>query len=280
LGVPHLGRPPKWQNTIFFTALHQNMGGSGMPMSLDNKVAIITGGVQGIGSAETEAFVRHGARVLIGDIRDAEGPSFVASLNAGASAPRAHYMHLDVTKFSDWEKAVATAQELFGSLTLLVNNAGVPGRAGIEETTEEAWDRTLGVDLKGTWLGMKACIPAMRKAGGGAIVNTSSTYGLVSSGRGAPYSTAKGGIIMLTKAAAVQYAAENIRVNCIHPGVTDTQRNTTISADWMQYLLDHTPLKRMARPEEIANAVVFLASDAASYITGTSLIVDGGYTAI
>lgn len=252
-----------------------------MATRLAGKVAIITGGVQGLGGGETEAFVRHGAKVVIGDVRDDEGPAFVRDLNAGADVPRAHYMPLDVTKIADWERAVAKAQELFGKLNTLVNNAGVPGRAGIVETTEEGWDRTLSVDLKGTWLGMKACIPAIRAAGGGAIVNTSSTYGLVASGRGgAAYHSAKGGVIMLTKAAAVEYAKENIRVNAVHPGVADTARNKSISDEWRNYLIDHTPLGRMATPAEIANAVVFLASDEASYVTGTSLIVDGGYTAM
>lgn len=249
-------------------------------MSLEGKVAIITGGVQGIGGAETETFVRRGARVVVGDVRDEDGPAFVKQLNAGAKEPRAHYIPLDVTKFAEWERAVEKARDLFGKLTTLVNNAGVPGRAGIEETTEEGWDRTLSVDLKGTWLGMKACIPAMRDAGGGAIVNTSSTYGLVASGRGAAYHSAKGAIIMLTRAAAVEYATQNIRVNCINPGATETPRNTTISEEWRQYLLDATPMKRWAKPTEIATAVAFLASDDASYITGISLIVDGGYTAI
>ena len=249
-------------------------------LSLAGKVAIVTGGVQGIGGAETEALVRRGARVVVADVRDDEGPAFVRALNAGAAEPRAHYQPLDVTRFADWERAVAEAATRFGRLTTLVNNAGVPGRPGIEDTTEDGWDRTLDVDLKGSWLGMKACIPAMRRAGGGAIVNTSSTYGLVASGQSAAYSTAKGGIIMLTKAAAVEYAKKNIRVNCIHPGVTDTPRNRSIPPDWMRYLLDHTPMGRMAAPAEIASAVVFLVSDEASYITGASLVVDGGYTAI
>ncbi|MSP89159.1 MAG: SDR family oxidoreductase [Alphaproteobacteria bacterium] len=248
--------------------------------ALDGKVAIITGGTQGLGGAYTEAFIRHGACVVIGDVRDEEGPDFAARLNATAGTVRVLYEHLDVTKAEEWSRIAGIAEARFGRLTTLVNNAGVPGRDGIEDTTEESWARTINVDLKGCWLGMKTCIPAMRRAGGGAIVNTSSTSGLVGTGRGAPYCSAKGGVVALTKTAAAQYGAENIRVNAVHPGLVDTPRNKNISDEWRREMLRGTPLGRMARPDEIANAVVFLASDASSFMTGSSLIVDGGMTAI
>jgi cyclopentanol dehydrogenase len=188
---------------------------------------------------------------------------------------------MDVTRIADWHRAVDLALARFGALTTLINNAGFPGRAGIEATTEEGWQKTIDVDLKGSFLGIKACVPAMRQAGSGSIVNTSSAYGIVASGRGSTaYSSAKGGIVMLSKAAAVEYAADNIRVNCIHPGVVDTPRNRTLPPEWMKGLLDNTPLGRTAAPMEIANAVLFLASDASSYMTGSALVVDGGYTII
>lgn len=249
-------------------------------MRMANKVAIVTGAAHGIGAAEVRALVEEGAKVVVGDILDGEGEASVAAINAGASETRALYLHMDVTRAADWEKAVSLAQETFGPLTTLVNNAGFPGRPGVEDTTEEGWDQTMAVDLKGAWLGMKMCIPAMRAAGGGSIVNTSSTYGLVASGRATAYHSAKGGVIMLTKAAAVEYARENIRVNCIHPGIVDTPRIATLSEDWKASILAATPIGRWAQPEEIASGVLFLASDEASYITGTSLIIDGGYTAI
>jgi NAD(P)-dependent dehydrogenase (short-subunit alcohol dehydrogenase family) len=250
-------------------------------MRLDGKVAIVTGGVQGLGGAHTEALVSYGAKVVVADIRDDEGATFAGQLNARAVGKRVHYVHLDVRDFAQWQRAVAVAESEFGRLTTLVNNAGFPGRTGIEETTEEGWSHTIDVDLKGTWLGMKASVPAFRRAGGGAVVNTSSCYAVVSSGRGsAAYGSAKAGVLMLSKGAAVEYARQNIRINCVVPGVVDTPRNRTLPPEWSRDLLRHTPMGRMARPEEISNAVVFLASDAASFITGTSVVVDGGFTAI
>ncbi len=249
-------------------------------MNLESKVAIITGAAHGIGAAIARVFVSRGAKVLVGDILDDEGTALASLLNAGKSPARAQYLHLDVTKQADWEEAVRVAEKRFGHLTTLVNNAGVPGRPGIEATSEVDWDRTLDVDLKGTWLGMKMCIPALRRSGGGSIVNTSSNYALVASGRAAAYHSAKAGVLSLSRAAAVEYAHENIRVNAVLPGVTDTPRIATLPPDWKKLLLERTPLNRLARPDEIATAFAFLASDDASYITGTSIVVDGGYTAI
>ena len=176
---------------------------------------------------------------------------------------------------------MATAERTFGRLTSLVNNAGVPARSTIDEATEEEWNRTIDVDLKGTWLGMRAAIPAMRRAGqGGAIVNTSSHYGIVASGRAATYHTAKGAVAMLTKAAAAEYARENIRVNSIHPGLTDTPRIASMPAEWRNSLMQQVPLRRIADPSEIGSVVVFLLSDYSSYMTGSAVVVDGGLTAI
>lgn len=248
---------------------------------MTGKVAIVTGAAQGLGAAEASVLLEHGASVLVGDVRDEEGRAFVAAREAAGFAGRIAYKNLDVTRMDDWHAAVEEAEARFGKLTTLINNAGFPGRPGVEATTEEGWQKTIDVDLKGSFLGIKACVPALRRAGGGAIVNTSSTYGLVASGRGSTaYSAAKGGLVMLTKAAAIEYAAENIRVNCIHPGIVDTPRNRSLPPEWLQGLLDDTPLGRMAAPEEIARAVLFLVANASSYMTGSSLVVDGGYVAV
>jgi NAD(P)-dependent dehydrogenase (short-subunit alcohol dehydrogenase family) len=158
--------------------------------------------------------------------------------------------------------------------------AGVPGRAGVEQMTEADWDRTVDTDLKGTWLGMKVCIPAIRRAGGGAIVNTSSNYAIVGSGRAAAYHAAKAGVLMLSRTAAIEYARENIRVNAVLPGLTDTPRMASLPADWRASILEATPMGRFATPDEIANVYVFLASDLASFVTGTGLVADGGFSAV
>jgi NAD(P)-dependent dehydrogenase (short-subunit alcohol dehydrogenase family) len=247
-------------------------------MRLAGKVALVSGAAHGIGAAIVRAFLHEGARVLATDILDEEGHILVRALGGDPSGVA--YMRLDVTRMSDWDAAVHSAEERFGRLTTLINNAGVPGRAGIEDTTEDAWDRTMNADLKGTWLGIKACMPAFRRAGGGAVVNTCSNYALVASGRAAVYHSAKGGVLSLTRAAAVEYASQKVRVNAVLPGVVATPRNATLPKDWAKSLIDRTPLGRIAQPEEIAPAYIFLASDEASFVTGASLVVDGGYTSI
>ena len=252
-----------------------------MRVDMTGKVALVTGGAQGLGAAEAAKLLEWGAQVVIGDLREEDGKNFVAEQERVGHRGRIAFLRMDVTEMADWRQVVDFAAMSFGTLTTLINNAGFPGRPGVEATTEEGWQKTIDVDLKGSFLGIKACVPAMRKAGGGTIVNTSSTYALVASGRGSTaYSAAKGGIIMLTKAAAVEYAREKIRVNCVHPGIIDTPRNRTLAPTWLAGLINGTPMGRMASPEEIANAVLFLASDASSYMTGASLVVDGGYTAV
>jgi 3alpha(or 20beta)-hydroxysteroid dehydrogenase len=248
---------------------------------MSGRVAIVSGAAHGIGAAEARAICAEGGKVVVGDILDEEGTAFVATLNDEFEDRPARYVHLDVRTADQWDAAVAFAEKTFGCLTSLVNNAGVPARSKIDDATEDEWNRTIDVDLKGCWLGMRAAIPAMRRGGrGGSIVNTSSHYGMVASGKAVTYHTAKGAVTALTRAAAAEYARENIRVNSIHPGLTDTVRIASLPPAWRQSLLDQVPIGRISDPSEIAEAVVFLLSDLSSYMTGAGLIVDGGLTAV
>jgi NAD(P)-dependent dehydrogenase (short-subunit alcohol dehydrogenase family) len=248
---------------------------------LNGRVAIVSGAAHGIGAAEARAICSAGGRVIVGDVLDEEASGTVADLNTQFEGKPARFIHLDVREAGQWDAAVALAEKEFGRLTSLVNNAGVPARSKIDDATEEEWTRTIDVDLKGCWLGMKAAIPAIRRAGlGGSIVNTSSHYGMVASGKAVTYHTAKGAVTAMTRAAAAEYARENVRINSIHPGLTDTVRIASLPPPWRQTLLDQVPLRRIASPDEVASAVVFLLSELSSYMTGAQLVVDGGLTAV
>ena len=247
---------------------------------LAGKVALISGGARGQGACEARLFVNEGARVVIGDILDDVGQRTVEELNRASETRRAAYVHLDVTQLDDWEQAIAVAEATFGALHILVNNAGISGqRVSLEEASEEDWQRVIDINQKGVWLGMKTAVPALRRAGGGSIVNISSIAGLVGLGSSIAYQATKGAVRLMTKTAAVQYAAEEIRVNSVHPGYIDTDMTKGMDAARRERLLGLTPLKRMAQPEEVAYGVLFLASDEASYVTGSELVIDGGFTA-
>jgi cyclopentanol dehydrogenase len=191
-------------------------------------------------------------------------------------------VHLNVTREADWQAAVATAVRLYGKLNVLVNNAGILLRAKIEETSEDDWDRIMAVNVKGVFLGVKHAIPAMRQAGGGSIINISSTAGLVGSpGETAAYTATKGAVRLFTKATAVQHAKDQIRCNSIHPGpiATDMIKDTMENPALWEKRLQRLPMKRVGTPEDIAYGVLFLASDESSFMTGSELIIDGGTTA-
>ena len=247
---------------------------------LDGKVTLISGGARGQGAAEARLFVREGASVVFGDVRDDEGKQVEAEIEAAGA--KATYVHLDVTSEADWRAAVATAVGTYGKLNVLVNNAGILFRSKIEETTEADWDRIMAVNVKGVFLGTKAAIPAMRQVGGGSIINISSTAGLVGSpGETAAYTATKGAVRLFTKATAIQHASDGIRCNSVHPGpiVTDMIRDVLENRAMWEQRLRRLPMGRAGTPEDVAYGVLYLASDESSYVTGSELVIDGGTTA-
>ncbi len=247
---------------------------------LDGKVALISGGARGQGAAEAQLFTREGAKVVFGDILDNEGKAVEDAIRAQSGD--ATYVHLDVTNENDWVEAVGTAVNRYGKLDILVNNAGIVIRKSIEETTADDWDRIMAVNAKGVFLGTKYAIPAMRQAGGGSIVNISSISGLVAIGPPA-YIATKGAVRMFTKVTAVEHAKDNIRCNSIHPGGVDTPMRqeglTDMSAAERDERLRRVPMERVGTPDEIAYGVLYLASDEAAFVTGSELVIDGGYIA-
>jgi NAD(P)-dependent dehydrogenase (short-subunit alcohol dehydrogenase family) len=247
---------------------------------LAGKVALISGGARGQGAAETRLFIREGASVVFGDVLDDEGKKVEAEIRAAGG--QVTYVHLDVTREADWRAAVATAVERYGKLTVLVNNAGILLRARIEDTSEADWDRIMAINVKGVFLGTKCAIPAMRRAGGGSIVNISSTAGLVGSPQGtAAYTATKGAVRLFTKSTAIQHARDNIRANSVHPGpiATDMIADTMRNEEHWKERLRRLPMGRVGTVDEVAYGVLYLASDEASYVTGSELVIDGGTTA-
>lgn len=247
---------------------------------LDGKVTLISGGAKGQGAVEARLFVREGAKVVFGDILDDDGKRVEAEIRATGGA--ATYVHLNVTREADWQAAVATAVQTYGKLNVLVNNAGILLRAKIEEMNEADWDRIMAVNVKGVFLGTKHAIPAMRQAGGGSIVNISSTAGLVASpGQTAAYIATKGAVRLFTKATAIQHAKENIRCNSVHPGpiATDMIKDMLGSPAMLEQRMRRLPMGRVGTPDDVAYGVLYLASDESSYVTGSELVIDGGTTA-
>ena len=245
---------------------------------LDGKVALISGGARGQGAAEAETFAREGAKVVFGDIRDDEGKTVAAAIRAAAG--EGVYVHLDVTSEMDWLSAVQTATGRYGRLDILINNAAIViPKVPIEERTAEEWDRVMAVNAKGVFLGTKHCIPAMRRAGGGSIVNISSVAGIGQSLHQEPaYAASKGAIRIFTKVTASQHAKDKIRCNSVHPGPVDTEMFHSAFPDReaLERRLQRIPLGRMGTVAEIVSAVLYLASDDSSYMSGSELVIDGG----
>ena len=250
-------------------------------MRLNGKVALVSGAANGMGQSEALIFAREGAKVVVADVMETEGRQVADKIKAAGG--QGLFVKLDVGQEAEWDKAVNATVGAFGKLDVLVNNAGISGTFDQDMLSTAAWDTLMEINAKGVFLGMKTAIPAMQRAGGGAIVNISSISGFVGqNGVHMAYNASKGAVRIMTKTAAVQFAQHGIRVNSVHPGMLPPMRSSKGSADptWREKMIRAVPMKREGRVEEVAHAVLFLASDEASYITGTELVVDGGYLAV
>lgn len=245
---------------------------------LDGKVALITGAARGQGETEARLFAQEGAKIVLTDILVDQGQQVAASIQTGGG--EATFVQLDVSNPNEWTEVVRHAVQTYGRLDILVNNAGIALRAGLVDTTVADWDRLMDINLKGVFLGMQHAIPAMLESGGGSVINISSTSGIVGFPGGTAYHSAKGGVRLLTKATAAEYAKQGIRVNSIHPGIIETPMTDNMAEARTALLLDRTPMGRKGRPIEIAYGALFLASDESSFMTGAELVIDGGMTAV
>jgi NAD(P)-dependent dehydrogenase (short-subunit alcohol dehydrogenase family) len=247
---------------------------------LKGKRAIVTGGASGIGRATAQLFAREGAEVAIVDINDAEGEVLAKVIRD--SDGEAIYIHCDVTRAEDCQRAVQTTIDQLGGLDILFNNAGTIRRADVVETSEDEWDKVMAVNVKSVFLMSKYAVPVMAEAGEGVIINSGSGWGLKGGGKAVSYCAAKGAVVNMTRAMAIDHGPQNIRVNCVCPGDTDTPmlRGEAVQIgqseeNFMAEAADR-PLGRYGEPIEVAQAVLYLASEAASYVTGATLVVDGG----
>ena len=244
---------------------------------LAGKVALISGAARGQGEAEARLFVKEGASVILGDILDDIGQKVAADICAQGG--QATFVRLEVTSESDWQTAVDTTVRTYGKLNILVNNAGIFPIEGVEATSLELWNRVIAINQTGVWLGMKAAVSAMRTAGGGSIINISSVAGLIGSGMATAYHGTKGAVRLLTKTAAIEYAKDGIRINSVHPGGVDTVMLDVLNPEGKRAAMQAHPLGRLATADDIAYGVLYLASDESSFVTGTELVIDGGFTA-
>lgn len=252
---------------------------------LQGKVALVTGGIHGIGAAAARRLAEEGAKVLITDVLDTEGEALVGAWKE--QGLEVSYLHQDVSREADWQQAIQKIVETYGGLNVLVNNAGIGTFADVEQETPEGYNHVIGINQTGVWLGMKYAVPHMRKAGG-SIINISSIFGAVGGfGGSVAYHAAKGAVRLMTKNAALRYAKEGIRVNSVHPGFIDTPMiapikdpNDPAMKQTYDTILSMTPMGRLGTPEEMAALIAFLASEEASYCTGAEFYADGGWTAM
>ena len=248
-------------------------------MRLEDKVAIITGAASGIGKATAKLFAAHGAKVVVADIDEDGGNQTVTDIQDAGN--EAIFVQTDVTVKADTDQMVAQTLKIYGKLDILLNSAGIAMRLPVAELPEEDWHRCLDVNLNGVFLCAKAAIPAMQKNGGGSIINMSSIYGIVGADVRAAYVASKGAVTNLTRGMALDYAEDNIRVNCICPGFVETPLVAGVikTPDEYQKLANKHPMRRLGQPEEIAYGALYLASDESVFVTGIALPIDGGYTA-
>jgi len=229
-----------------------------------------------MGECEARLVAREGAKVVLGDVLEEQGRKVAAEITQQGGA--ATFVRLDVTAESDWQRAVETAERTYGKLNVLVNNAGIVRMAPLDETSLEAWNEVINVNQTGVFLGMKHAVPAMRRAGGGSIINISSVAGLIGLPDIPAYQASKGAVRLLTKHAAIQYAKDKIRVNSVHPGRIETPMTANLNPERRQLVLNLTPMGRDGKPEEVAYGVLYLASDESSFVTGSELVIDGAST--
>ena len=247
---------------------------------LDGKVAIITGGARGQGEVETELFAAEGAKVVFGDILDEEGKKVEARI--AELGGEVEYIHLDVTSDDDWQRAVELAERKYGKLDILVNNAGISLRHHDMDVSNEEWDTIMDVNAKGVFLGTRHAIPAMRRAGGGSIVNISSIAGILGRPLASPaYAASKGAVRVFTKSTAARLAGDGIRCNSIHPGPIDTDMiRAATNSIRPETRVGEIPLGRLGQAVDVAYGALYLASDESSFVTATELTIDGGVTGI
>ena len=262
---------------------------------LEGGTALVTGGARGIGAATAKRLASEGARIVVGDLLDELGAKTAAAIVAAGG--EAAYLHMDVTKEADWAAACALAKSRFGGLDILVNNAGIVVPLTAEDTSLEDFRRLQAVNVEGVFLGVKACLPLLKEAGkrwkgGASIVNLSSIAGLIGSPRMPAYGATKGAVLLFTRSVALECCQKGypVRVNAVHPGVVDSDMGQVVvdivksrmaknEAEARAMLVAQHPIGRLGQPEDIAAGIAFLASDDASFMTGSSLVIDGGYTA-
>ena len=249
-------------------------------MRLAGKVAFISGGARGMGAAEVRLFCAEGASVAFGDVLEEEGSALAAEISEKGG--QALFLPLDVTSAAQWQAVIEATVARFGKLDILVNNAGVSGAGLVEDVSEAEWDRVMDINAKGVFLGTKTVLPVLRHNGGGSIINISSQLALVAvDNSSSQYMASKGAVRILTKATAIQYAKDGIRANSVHPGPIATPMTEGGRTDPDRYntTVSRIPLGRYGEPDDVAYGVLFLASDESSFMTGSELVIDGGWTA-